>query len=165
MASIDFTELYTSLWSGSTISSTWMEAATGAPANSVVCILHLQLNETNPCVVGVREVGSSLERKVTIHESESGGYTSCIMHVQTDAAGWVELLGGRGEYRAYLLGYYGTGITYTEEMTLYDSTVADWRTQAVGQNNTVFEFRCENDTDGDGTIVGVRGVGSSLARY
>ena len=167
MASIDFTELFTNVIPSATATWTSIDLSSyGVPDNAVVSILLVNSNAEFPITVGVREVGSSLARYVDLHEAEGGGSTSIVMHVQADSSGSIQYYTGLPAFTdLYILGYYGSGITYTEEMTLYDSTVADWRTQAVGQNNRVFEFSCQNETDGDEVIVGVRGVGSSLARY
>lgn len=176
MATIDFTETFALAFDFDELSGTWTEldlTSLGVPANAVVCMLLLNVSQGAVTTIGVRKIGSSLERKVLLHEAEGGGSTSCVMHVQVDANKKIEYVVDDSVQNGYLgsgyvLGYYGSGITYTEEMTEHASvTVAGWRSTAVDQNDTVFEFCCQND-GGDkntATNVGTREVGSSLARY
>jgi len=173
MASIDFTELFATITT-STVDA-WTEVdltSLGVPANAVVCVLMQNVTDGTTGYegsLGIRKVGSGLSTRYVIqHEAEGDGSTSVVMHAQADADSSIEYLKGHTDSIFTLLGYYGTGITYTEEITEHASvTVQTWESTAVGQNDTVFEFCCQND-GGDGntaTNVGTREVGSSLARY
>ena len=167
MASIDFTELFAYITAVAT-DGEWTSkdlSGFGVPDNAVVCILIENYRATAPNLCGVRAVGSSLGRYIILHEAESGGRTSCVMHVQTNSTASIEYYAEVSLQTGFtILGYYGSGITYTEEMTEHASvTAAGWRSTAVGQNDTVFEIMCQND-GGDGntaTNVGCRAVDSA----
>ena len=168
MASIDFTELFATITTGTTGSWTSVDLTSiGVDNNAVVCVLIENKNTGAEALCGVREVGSELSRRHGLHEAEGDGSTSYVTHVQSDATASIEYYTDDGSTVFTLLGYYGAGITYTEEVELHEPTVADWRVTAVGQTDTVFEFICRN-SGGDGNTavnVGVRKVGSTLARY
>jgi hypothetical protein len=161
---INFTELHdtpTLLVSG------WNVRDIGFPANTVGVVMLLNNDATFVQEVGAREVDSVLDRKVWLHEAEGGGYTSSVMHVQTDSDGNIELFGGdTGETYYIPLGYYGVGITYTETFFGKSPTVQSWTQFDLGKNNVVYEIICKNLSGGDtAENVGVREVGSSLDRY
>ena len=168
MASIDFTEKFAVITSSPAFGS-WTTidlTSLGVPDNAVVCILITNPQEANWGTAGVKHNASSLNRYLIQHEAEGGGVTSIIMHVQADEFAQIKYFTDNTSSVFTLLGYYGSGITYTEEKTLHEPTVAGWRSTAVGQNDTVFEFCCQNiDAGNTATNVGTREVGSSLARY
>ena len=142
MASIDFTEKFDVITS-SPSTGAWTEidlTSLSVPDNAVVVVLMEHKTDGTSAICGVRKVGSALSRRRRLHEPEGGGSTSVVMHVQSNATAAIEYYAQDGSTVFTLLGYYGAGITYTEEITLHEPTVADWRSTAVGQNNTVFEF-------------------------
>ena len=166
MSSIDFTELFATITTATEDSWTTVDLTSlGVPDNAVVVVLMEHKTDGVAGTCGVREVGSSLDRYFALHEPEGGGSTSTVMHVQSNATASIQYYKDDSASVFTLLGWYGAGITYTEEMTLHEPTVAGWRETAVGQNNTVFEFSCQNITDGQTAGVGSRKVGSSINRF
>ncbi len=57
----------------------------GVPADSVVNVMMVNRNGSAERWMGLRAVGSSLNRRLDLHEAESGGADLASMHVQVDA--------------------------------------------------------------------------------
>ena len=165
MASIDFTELFATITTATTGSWATIDLTSlGVDNSAVVCVLIQHFNDTATGICGVREVDSIINRYLTLHESEVGGSTSTVMHVQSNATASIEYYKEDANTVFTLLGWYGAGITFTEAFGLLEPTAADWRVTEVGQANRVFEFACVNIDDVNEPVIGVRKVGSSLVR-
>src|SRR4030042_6431296 len=117
MASLSFTEDFTAISLSATTGSWQTCSAAFAPANAVACVLLLHNYDGSGIMMGVRVVGSSLDRRFDIHEQEAGGYCSIVMHVQCDPNGKAQFYRETTDVIAYCLGYYGSGITYTEQFS------------------------------------------------
>ena len=168
MATINFTELFATITSATTGSWATIDLTSlGVPNNAVVVVLAEHKTDGTPALCGVRKVGSSLARYLNLHEPEGGGSTSTVMHVQSDATASIQYYKGDSATVFTLLGYYGSGITYTEEMIGYElSGATGWTQTGFGQNDTVFEVVCLNEEAGNTAVnMGCREFGSSLARY
>ncbi|MCD4695705.1 MAG: hypothetical protein K8S16_05630 [Bacteroidales bacterium] len=86
---------YVEAWSGWTVNqvNTWLDrdlSNYGVPPFAVCEIVMVNNANGTPCFMGVRENGSSLERKIELHESESGGADAFTMHVKADENSIIE---------------------------------------------------------------------------
>jgi len=161
--------LYTQKWESwqPTLDATWENKDLSAyvPANAVCEITIVNAAEDTDVLCGVRENGSALNRYVTLHEAEGGGYDAVRMHVTADASSIIEQYGSSTNTTFYLSGYWGG--SYTETMNTY-TIVADgaW----TGMNvpvvpiNTVCEIVMRNKEVDAENYAGIRQVGSSNER-
>ena len=164
MASIDFTELFATITTATEDSWTTVDLTSlGVPDNAVVVVLMEHKTDGVAGTCGVREVGSSTNRYFALHEPEAGGSTSTVMHVQSNATASIQYYKDDSASVFTLLGYYGTGITYTEEFSERTEQTL-WTSAACEQNNRVFEFVCVNPSDIAELWAGVRKVDSALSR-
>lgn len=167
MPSISFTEAFSTITSSPTTGA-WTSidlTSLSVPDSAVVAVLIQYAGTANAALCGVRTYGSSVVRRFDLHEAEAGGVTSCLMHVQADASARIEYYAESASTTFTLLGYYGSGITYTEAMTDISGLAADWRTVDVGIASRVCEVVCVNSTQAAADSSGVRVVGSSLVRH
>ena len=94
-----------------TSNNTWQTVdltAFGVPPNAVVQITLANRNPGGERRMGVRSVGSSLDRYVDLHEPESGGEDLVTMHVKTDASSRIQWYHERpaDSHRFYLMGWW-----------------------------------------------------------
>lgn len=166
-----FTEQYSSV-SFNLNADSWYVTTAGISggANRVACILAAVTVDTIafPPVIGVRAVGSSLDRKINLHEAEGGGSTSAIFHVQLDSNGkfetWVTPYGS--SWTITCLGVYGSAISFTEKADTLSFTAATWQDVTLSDGaSRVHELSCSNSNQGAATTIGVRTKGSSTNRY
>lgn len=90
-SSMDYVEAW-NVWSVNQ-TNTWLDldlSNYGVPAYAVCEIVMVNQANGDPCFIGVRENGSTLERKIELHESESGGVDSFTMHVKADENSIIE---------------------------------------------------------------------------
>lgn len=82
---------------------------------------------------GVRAVGSSLERRVQLHEAESGGVDVVSMHVQADASSRIECYSSHsGDIDFVLLGYWNRG-AYVERFDRFEASASGvWQARGLG---------------------------------
>ena len=85
---------YIEAWSGwATPQNYWVDkdlSSYGVPPFAVCEIVLMNTGNGEPCFLGVRENGSTLERKIELHESESGGADVFTMHVKADENSIIE---------------------------------------------------------------------------
>lgn len=142
------------------------------PANAVVEVLLYNLDGSNEQYVGVRAVGSSLDRRYFLQESEpfgAFGSDHMSMHVQADASSQIQVYSSsRFLASIYILGYWSSG-TYVER---FDSFTAgangswedvDLGAYGVGPDH-VAEIVMTNDLNSAEREAGVRTNGSALER-
>ena len=116
---INFTETFATITTSTTGSWTTVDLTSlGVPDSAVVCVLMEHKTDGVGALCGVRAVGSSLVRSATLHEPESGGSTSTVMHVQSDSTASIQYYKGNANSVFTLLGYYGSGVSYQEVMDL-----------------------------------------------
>ena len=139
------------------------------PANKVVEFAIANLDPANEQWVGVRAVGSSLERRLQLHEAEGGGIDGLVMHVQADASSQVQIYAGNTSMVLFgVVGYWTTG-SYTEKMQSFTVTsAATWQdrnlgTYGVGANQVAEVVITHTDVANEWQA-GVRRKGSSLVR-
>ncbi|MCW3984869.1 MAG: hypothetical protein NWE91_00410 [Candidatus Bathyarchaeota archaeon] len=139
----------------------------GVPKGSVAEIFVANADTGAQRNVGVRTDGSSLDRYVSIHESEGGGQDGFTMGVKTDAnTGKIECYNTGTTGNFYLLGYFDSNIDYVERMDSLDAASADvWEDETLPTPaNAVVEVLVENDADGRERYGGARANSSSLDR-
>ena len=89
------------------------------PANAVVEIGLRNDNALNEISGGVRAVGSSLERRFSLHESEGQGKDFHVMHVQSDASSQIQLYAENTSSITFILLGYWTSGTYVERFDTF----------------------------------------------
>jgi len=95
------------------------------PKGAVAYIICANGNDTTDIFMGVRTDGSSLERRINLHEAEDGGYTLYGMYVTCDAStGYIETYAdSTSDAIFYLMGYW-TGAPFTERWDSFAGTSA-----------------------------------------
>ncbi len=165
-----YTEVYEP-WSALS-DSTWEVvdlAPFGVPADAVVEVAVVHADASKEQWGGVRAVGSALERRILLHEPESGGVDSVTMHVQTDASGRIEhYTSKKGTTSFVLLGYW-TGVAYVELFEPFSAVAANsWVSEGVDDEglgpNQVAEVLMQNTNGAAERLAGVRAAGSSINR-
>jgi hypothetical protein len=170
LARADYVESHQS-WSA-TSAATWeVKDLSGAPfnvpANAVVEITIAVDAQSQPRSVGVRAVGSSLQRRVELEST--GSQDVVVMTVQADASSRIEHYAETtGDAEFILVGYWTTG-TYVERFDSFTAAAsASWQdhdlsSYGVGADD-VAEVVVVNNSGTAAQDVGVRANASSLAR-
>ena len=142
------------------------------PANAVVEVAIYNKSTGKEREGGVRRNGSSLNRKIDIHEAEGGGKDLVVMHVQTDDSSVIECYSEKtNKVQFYLLGYWTTG-TYEELWssfeTDHDEGHGEWASESLSSHgvpsNKIAELVVFNTDSGKERETGMRESGSSLNR-
>ena len=87
-----YNEAFVNLGSA-TSDSTWQTvdlSAHGVPGNAVVQIAMANRSTAAENLQGVRAVGSSADRRIDLHEAESGGEDLVTMHVNADGSSQIQ---------------------------------------------------------------------------
>jgi hypothetical protein len=148
--------------------------AYGVGQEQVVEILMVNGSTANEREAGVRRKGSSLERRLDLHEAEGGGEDTVTLHVQADATAnaTVELYAEDDlDIGFYLLGYWSSPpAAFRERLTNIGSPSSsgtwedvDLTSFGAGLSATVDLVLSNTDVNA-GANMGVRPNGSSLAR-
>ncbi len=163
-------------WSA-TGASAWETQSLGGtpysvPANAVVEVAAVNVNTTTEHDGGFRALGSGLERRFQIHETESSsllGVDVVVMHVQADASSQIQHYSGDTASVSFvLLGYWECG-TYVERFDTFTAGAnATWNpvnlcSYGVSPGH-VAELVITNDSATANRQAGARTNGSSLAR-
>ena len=126
----------------------------------------------NEEIVGVRTDGSSLERKIAIHEAEGGGINPLSMFVKTSVVdGIIEVyMEDKDTDRVIIGGYFGSDMDFTELMTSKDvSASATWEEHDLSgdldEDGRVTDFLLTNIGLTTWHYLGARIKGSSINRY
>lgn len=142
------------------------------PANAVVEVALYNADAGNGQYVGVRSVGSSLNRRFNLQESEpfaAFGRDHVTVHVQVNAASQIQVYSSDDIFTGiYVLGYWSSG-TYVERFDSFTAGASgSWQdvdlcAYGVGPRN-VAEIVMTNDLATDEQEAGVRSNGSALQR-
>jgi len=158
-------------WSA-TSNDTWQAvdlAPFGVPANAVVEVAVVNTSSNTQLWGGVRAVGSTLNRRLQLHEAESGGTDVMVMTVQADASSRIEHYADTASTVTFvLLGYWGTG-TFVEAWDFFNAGASDsWQDHALSAYGVtpghVAELLVHNDTTNSEYAGGVRTDGSTAQR-
>ena len=145
--------------------------AAGAGSIAEIVMANEQKGAEN--VVGCREVGSSLERTISLHECEPGtaDNTLCSIFVKTDSSKQVRLWSEDvSDTTFYCVGYWTTPpATWTEKFVLlnWNSTGGVWEDKDISSEMTggaVGQFIPNNHADAANYYCGVRIKGSTEDR-
>jgi len=152
--------------------NTWVEydiyTEKGIPKGAIVEILCWNPLQASECIMGVRTKGSSLERKIDIHEAEGGGATTATMLVKTDPVdGKIEL------YTQFIATWFMTvgyfeGCDFTERFDDLGTSPGWWEDKDLSvfgaPANSVAQVLVTNQEDALVISLGVRTNDSSLER-
>ncbi len=141
-------------------------SAFGVPANAVVEVAVINDETGAQRWGGVRAVGSSLDRRLQLHEAESGGVDAVVMHVQANGSSEIEHYSDNtGDVFFALLGYWSDGV-YVERFDSFSAgSSGSWQdrdldTYGVGADQ-VAEIVIANTASSSERVGGVRENGSS----
>lgn len=139
------------------------------PPNAVVEVAIVNSKANASRFGGVRAKGSSLDRRLDLHEAESGGESVAVMQVATDATSLIECYAeNTSEVDFVLLGIW-LGGSYQERFSTFTSpTVASWASVNLGTygvgTGAVAEVVLANTDAGNEQQAGVRPLGFSGER-
>ena len=165
-----FNEVYAP-WSAGT-DDTWETvdlAPFGVAANAVVEVAVVNSDGGKELWGGVRAVGSTLDRRLQLHEAEDGGSDIMIMTVQADASSRIEHYSDNSSDVTFsLLGYWGSG-SFVESWDYIDPGVSGtWTDYALNTYGvapgSVTEILAHNGSSTTEVQGGVRSNGSSINR-
>jgi hypothetical protein len=176
-------------WTGATYIEKWQSFTAGASgswqdrdlsgygvgANQIVEIVMTNDDTSNERSAGVRQNGSSLERRVTIQEAEDGGVCTATMMVNADASSIIEAYAqDNSDIDFYLAGYWSSPPgTYTEKFNAVTNPGSDatWQDRNLSgapwnvPGDAVAEIVFGNQDIDEEDQMGVRQNGSALSRY
>jgi len=143
----------------------------GLGANQVAEVAMANTSTGAERLAGVREVGSTWQRRFNLHEAESGGVDAYSMMVNTNASADVEVFAqNAGDVDFYVLGYWNTPPgTYVENGTgAWTASTTSWEAidlSGIGvPANAVVQVTIGNLNQSNERLMGVRTIGSSLDR-
>ena len=144
-------------------------SAEGVPPNSVAEIAILNENTSAERWGGVRAVGSGLDRRLRLHEAESGGEDVVVMHVMTDSNGAIEHYSDDEDDVFFVVMGYWTSGTFVERFDNFSAGGSgSWRDRDLDSYgvsaNQVAEIVLANTRTDREREAGVRADGSSLNR-
>lgn len=160
-------------WTATT-AATWETQNLGSapfnvPANAIVEVAVRNGDGSNEHWGGVRAIGSTLDRRIQLHEAESGGYDFVTMHVQSNADSQIEHYAETTtDIDFVLLGYWECG-TYVETFDSFTAGASgSWVNRSLwpfGVRPTyVAEVVATNTDPSNEWECGVRETGSVLTR-
>ena len=146
--------------------------AYGVGANQVAEIALSQTSTSIEWLVGARSAGSILQRRIQLHEAESGGIDMVTLQVASDASAMIEVYAEADSVVDFhLLGYWSAPPgTYTENGGVHGqvSTLLTWETNDLTSfgvpADSVVQFVMTNEANGAEVHIGVRESGSTLQR-
>jgi len=158
-----------------TSASTWEQkdlTPFGVPSGAVVEILITNIIANQEVEAGVREVGSSLERRFLIHEAEGGGEEGLCMHVQVNGSGYIEqYTDNTGDIKFTILGCWSGDVAYVERNDHFNASSFDeWVALDVSASGAslgtdkIVEVIAFHNFDGLEQSGGVRHPGSIIER-
>ncbi|MEE8459847.1 MAG: hypothetical protein V3S08_08230, partial [Phycisphaerales bacterium] len=139
------------------------------PANAVLEIAMQNLKANVEHSVGVRAVGSVLERLFTLHEAEGGGMDVVVMQVQADASSQIQYKASLDRHVTFnLLGYWDCG-TYVEAFQQFTAGTADtWEAENLAPygvaSDEIVDVVLVNTDTANTYNAGTRNVGTSHER-
>ena len=169
---------FTEVWAARPIgnSNIWEDRTLSTPAGQIGHIL--VYNGTGVSgqdvanTMGVRTNGSSLERKVLVHESEGNGSSIIDMLVKADGSSIVELFTSEKNNASFLeMGYFGSELDFVELFfTINTMGGAGWAaidlTAQLDQDGRVVDFLLTHASVSSPKVIGVRdGDDAATNRY
>lgn len=158
---VGFTELATAIAADS--SGAWDTEDLDAGYASRVLEVIMSNNELDIAnTMGVRAVGSSIERKLLVHEQEAGGSSLLDLLVKADANGDVQLYSSDATNATFLLaGYFGSEMDFVERWQEITLTTTNWEaedlTAYLDQDGRMVDFLLTHEAYATvGVYLGVR---------
>ena len=157
-------------------SASWRDVSLtgfGVGADQVAEIAAVNDNTGSERYAGLRRNGSGLDRRLALHEAESGGIDAGAIWVATDAGATIEAFAeSDGDIDFYLLGYWNSPPgSFTEAAAILPGAPASsgaWDNVDLSglglPADAVAQILLANTLTGAETEMGVREVGSSLDR-
>ncbi|MBT8131084.1 MAG: DNRLRE domain-containing protein [Gammaproteobacteria bacterium] len=141
----------------------------GVPRNSVVEIAVINEDGGDELWGGVRASGSSLERRVQLHEAGGGGSDIMTWHTQVDAAGYIEYFAEDPDKVSFIILGFWTGATYAENWTPIKAGASNtWQSHALNAYGVspgqVVDMLALNNEPLVEREAGLRDAGSALPR-
>ncbi|MDH3588289.1 MAG: DNRLRE domain-containing protein [Gammaproteobacteria bacterium] len=141
----------------------------GIPANAVVEVAVVNDDGGKELWGGVRAMGSSLERRLQLHEAGGGGVDAMVLHVQTDSAGRIEHYTEDADKLSFVLLGYWAESTYVENWQVFKAGANNsWESHGLSAygvaGGDVAEFLLVNNDGFSEHSAGVRTDGSGLDR-
>ena len=144
----------------------------GVGAGDVAELVIANTSTSSERRVGVRPVGSGLDRRILLHEAESGGIDAVSMMVTADFSSRVQIYSAaESGIDFYVVGHWDTppgSYVAAGGQNGQASTAGSWHPgDASGWGvpaSAVAQFLLANDSDTEEQVMGVRPVGSSLSR-
>jgi len=135
------------------------------------CVHHLigWNNEENSNTMGVRANGSSLDRKIVVHEAESGGQNWIDFIVKADASKVIEVYTSDVNGASFTdSGYFDSSLDFVELWSEWH-TPAAWSNKDLtgfdsGIDSNVADMMLVHNNDAATATMGVRANGSGLTR-
>lgn len=172
---VDFTEG----WEGSGFTPGWNTISYGSGLASKVAAFVLYNSSIGTArYAGVRAVGSSLDRRILLHESEGGSLATTAMgtvcakcNSSGQAQVYAEYIDGVNFSDAQMSGFFDSTMDYTELAPTAGaiSSANTWTdmdcTAYLDQDGRVVDTYCMHSSSNAEINVGARKNGSSLARY
>ncbi|MDH3644235.1 MAG: hypothetical protein OES38_19170, partial [Gammaproteobacteria bacterium] len=141
----------------------------GVPPNAVIEVAVINSSISAQRWGGVRAVGSSLDRRLLLHEAEAGGADAVTMHVQANGSSQIQHYSDNtGQISFVLLGYW-TGAAYVESFSTFKAGGSDsWLEHNLGAYgvgpNQVAEIAVVNTSTSNERLAGVRPSGATYER-
>lgn len=141
----------------------------GVPPAAVVEVAVVNTSGSVQRWGGVRAVGSSLPRRLLLHEAESGGVDVMIMHAQTDSSSRIEHYTDNTSDLSFILLGFWVGGSYVERWDGFNAASEDvWIGQSLSgfgvPPGSVAEMVIYNVNANREKLGGLRRVGSGIAR-
>lgn len=165
---VGFTETATAAYPGT--SSVWEDSIILTASR----VYHFILNNYEADVantLGVRANGSSLERKILVHEPEAGGSNLLDMFVKTDTSGVVDIYSSDLNNAQFIVsGYFGTEMDFVEKWQNINQATAGWTTYDLtaylDQDGRMCDFLLSHNAEASTNILGARdGDDGATNRY
>ena len=149
-------------------SGAWVTEAIFAYTAGVYHIILRNSEDNTANTMGIRAVGSSLDRKVLIHEPESGGNSYLDMMVKPDVDGDIQLYSSDAANAIFILsGYFGEELDFVE---LFQQLITGilWQevdlTEYLDEDERVCDFLLGHSDINDEIRLGVRNADSGVHR-
>lgn len=165
----NYIEKFQTLTIGTT--GSWQDvnlSAYGVAANQVAEVMASK-KSTSTYIAGIRENGSSLERKITLHASTASAADCLVMQAKADANSKIEIWKGNTAVIFTLLGYWSSPPgTWTEKFENVGKPAqsSQWCNLYLGgiiPDYAICEFIIANSNTASNNV-GLRKIGSSLNR-
>ena len=141
----------------------------GVPENAVAEVAVVNADGGRELWGGVRAMGSTLDRRLLLHEAGGGGVDVFVMHVQVDSSGWIEHFSEDPDKLSFVLLGYWTESTYVERWDVFKAGAnASWQTIALNAFGVgpgqIAEIGMTHHNEFFERQAGVRTAGSGLSR-